>query len=277
MGNRVCIMCNNDYRKRSVNKNSRKWLKETFPEKNKYCKKCFECNFQCNLCNKFTSKLSESYHIYPFKSAHILNMCLFCGVDMSKFNDENGKRMPELESFCTDCSYSLDFSMVNHINDRFKSGYRYCLSCNSIGEKCTRHRNPVVKVCDECYKDQHNDSIDYHNLEFYTSSAHYSDGILYDDFFRPNPVSFAKQLSSVSDKNYYQQFSNDEAKFESDDDDEMCVICFENIIDTAILPCGHTCMCETCAINYLNSPKNFDTGCPYCRTRISQIVKTYQP
>jgi len=39
----------------------------------------------------------------------------------------------------------------------------------------------------------------------------------------------------------------------------ICVLCKENIAGWAIIPCGHLCLCEECAVDY--SPSR---GCPIC-------------
>jgi len=195
--------------------------------------------------------------------------------------------------------------MVNNINQHFLEGVRYCLLCNSITEKCSKHANPVVKVCRECWNQQERDSINFNNGEFFITTAIYSNGKLYDDFIRVDPAKrFVKLTQRKIDKkqrrtgrhtkhrnhdptpepsappadNYYQQFDNPKEVYESDvEDEETCTICFDKIINTVVVPCGHTIMCDSCATLYINNPKNMATGCPLCRTPIGQIVKTYKP
>ena len=47
-----------------------------------------------------------------------------------------------------------------------------------------------------------------------------------------------------------------------------CKICMERQINTLIMPCKHSCMCDRCAIN--NS-----TNCPICRAHIEKIITFY--
>lgn len=50
-----------------------------------------------------------------------------------------------------------------------------------------------------------------------------------------------------------------------------CKICFANKINTVIIPCGHLCVCDSCA-KYLTGPK---PTCPICRSAISKIIRAY--
>jgi len=61
------------------------------------------------------------------------------------------------------------------------------------------------------------------------------------------------------------------AKEEEDDDDlaQYCKVCFENIIDTVILDCGHQVVCQKCSMD-------IGSLCPLCREPIVRIIKTFQ-
>jgi hypothetical protein len=48
-----------------------------------------------------------------------------------------------------------------------------------------------------------------------------------------------------------------------------CVVCMTNIVNSALLPCRHMCLCEECAV-LLKSKSN---RCPICRTNVSKMVK----
>ena len=66
-------------------------------------------------------------------------------------------------------------------------------------------------------------------------------------------------------------------------DDEMtvkldCKICYQQVADTIVLPCGHLVMCEWCSLQHVpchdhdrTRPKR-PTDCPLCRKRIKQKV-----
>ncbi|TNJ29577.1 RING finger domain-containing protein [Giardia muris] len=48
-----------------------------------------------------------------------------------------------------------------------------------------------------------------------------------------------------------------------------CVICLMNPKDTLLQPCGHLCVCSTCAGRIMNQT------CPFCRTPIERVIKAY--
>lgn len=53
------------------------------------------------------------------------------------------------------------------------------------------------------------------------------------------------------------------------ENEKECVICLERSAKTAIVDCGHQCLCVTCA----RSLK--DTTCPMCRIVITHIIRLY--
>jgi len=54
-----------------------------------------------------------------------------------------------------------------------------------------------------------------------------------------------------------------------------CKICFDAPIQTAILPCGHACMCYDCSIKIQHADFE-DTGrCPVCRMRMVEVKNIY--
>lgn len=50
--------------------------------------------------------------------------------------------------------------------------------------------------------------------------------------------------------------------FKMNGDDQLCILCFENVPDTIIMPCGHTGVCSSCLNNWLKENR----VCPCCRT-----------
>ena len=50
----------------------------------------------------------------------------------------------------------------------------------------------------------------------------------------------------------------------------MCPICFENEVNTVLVPCGHT-YCKTCS----ESDRSRHAKCPQCRVQINARVKLY--
>eukprot|EP00164_Ancoracysta_twista_P002754 GFYU01003664.1.p1 GENE.GFYU01003664.1~~GFYU01003664.1.p1 ORF type:complete len:600 (-),score=145.43 GFYU01003664.1:114-1913(-) len=53
---------------------------------------------------------------------------------------------------------------------------------------------------------------------------------------------------------------------------ESCRICFSGQISTALIPCGHMCLCQDCA-----DTQDWSSGCPFCRVPVKQIVRVFVP
>jgi len=51
-------------------------------------------------------------------------------------------------------------------------------------------------------------------------------------------------------------------------EEDLCKICFVNVIDTVLLNCGHVAICMECSRSLQN--------CPICRDTISKVVKTFK-
>ena len=58
---------------------------------------------------------------------------------------------------------------------------------------------------------------------------------------------------------------------ESKDDDEVCVVCLDNKKTHAFNPCGHMCVCKTCADIIIQG----DSNCPMCRISVTNSLKIY--
>jgi hypothetical protein len=52
------------------------------------------------------------------------------------------------------------------------------------------------------------------------------------------------------------------------DDKDLCKICMENPVECAIVECGHTCLCLTCAAPLKQ--------CPVCRQPIVKVLKLFK-
>ena len=50
-----------------------------------------------------------------------------------------------------------------------------------------------------------------------------------------------------------------------------CVVCFQNHSEFAVVPCGHRCLCETCA----QTVQSKYDSCPMCRNPVSMIIRIY--
>eukprot|EP00439_Symbiodinium_sp_Y106_P078035 s270_g16.t2 len=56
----------------------------------------------------------------------------------------------------------------------------------------------------------------------------------------------------------------------ADQDDGMCVVCLERRADTAVVPCGHLCLCQNCVADVMGQRL-----CPMCRNEASSTVRIY--
>lgn len=54
----------------------------------------------------------------------------------------------------------------------------------------------------------------------------------------------------------------------SDETQRMCVICFETVKDTVVLPCRHLCLCKGCS-QIVRMQSN---TCPICRCAIESFL-----
>ena len=54
--------------------------------------------------------------------------------------------------------------------------------------------------------------------------------------------------------------------------DYSCVICFENIGDHVLLPCGHSGYCNTCSRALVASTRS-SKSCPVCRTQVTMATR----
>lgn len=51
-----------------------------------------------------------------------------------------------------------------------------------------------------------------------------------------------------------------------------CVICLDSTVNQIIVPCGHMCMCESCADTFSTDTYN-DKKCPLCKGQIQNIIR----
>ena len=52
----------------------------------------------------------------------------------------------------------------------------------------------------------------------------------------------------------------------------QCIICFENNVDTKMMPCGHAHFCNTCAGLVLHRAVHDSPVCPVCREPVTEIA-----
>jgi hypothetical protein len=54
-----------------------------------------------------------------------------------------------------------------------------------------------------------------------------------------------------------------------------CIICMNDEADTAFIKCGHLCMCNFCAEDYMRQTIAGATKCPVCRAPVTGLLKTF--
>lgn len=54
-------------------------------------------------------------------------------------------------------------------------------------------------------------------------------------------------------------------------EDRICKICYDHEIDSALLSCGHLCVCTACAARFVQDKQ----PCPVCRQPLASYVKVY--
>jgi len=75
---------------------------------------------------------------------------------------------------------------------------------------------------------------------------------------KPAPV-------SVPEEHSHNELQRTQTESEGDN---TCSVCMDKPIDTAILECGHVCVCHSCGEAL--------TTCPICRQPIARIVKIFK-
>lgn len=99
--------------------------------------------------------------------------------------------------------------------------------------------------------------------------SHVSDGT--SPFRRSNEVAVTiPPLSKVRSSVSKHSDSSAVETADADKPDTSCVICFEELGDHVMMPCGHGGYCRHCAHKLYVRPPNL---CPICRSRLSSVVQ----
>lgn len=83
-----------------------------------------------------------------------------------------------------------------------------------------------------------------------------------------------ERLAPNSSRNITLQPSDDET---AQTEEEECVICKTNKCKIFCIPCGHLCVCNTCALMLLDTSTGRQTAgkCPMCRSVFQGLNKVY--
>ena len=55
----------------------------------------------------------------------------------------------------------------------------------------------------------------------------------------------------------------------------VCVVCLHHDATDALIPCGHRCVCQTCAADLLKPRPNVVPACPMCRTELTGSIRVF--
>eukprot|EP01137_Pigoraptor_chileana_P004547 Opistho-2@46333 len=56
-----------------------------------------------------------------------------------------------------------------------------------------------------------------------------------------------------------------------------CVACLNRIVCTVVVPCGHACMCITCARELVLTTTGAVRSCPLCKCQMQSVLRLYLP
>eukprot|EP00735_Rhodelphis_limneticus_P001477 TRINITY_DN120_c0_g1::TRINITY_DN120_c0_g1_i1::g.14431::m.14431 TRINITY_DN120_c0_g1::TRINITY_DN120_c0_g1_i1::g.14431 ORF type:complete len:454 (+),score=20.43,sp/Q9FPT1/UBP12_ARATH/29.69/2e-15,zf-C3HC4_3/PF13920.1/1.7e+03,zf-C3HC4_3/PF13920.1/1.5e-10,MATH/PF00917.21/9.4e-10,zf-C3HC4_2/PF13923.1/3.6e+02,zf-C3HC4_2/PF13923.1/5.2e-06,zf-RING_2/PF13639.1/1.5e+03,zf-RING_2/PF13639.1/0.00012,zf-RING_5/PF14634.1/1.6e+02,zf-RING_5/PF14634.1/0.008,Cut12/PF11500.3/0.12,Baculo_IE-1/PF05290.6/1.9e+03,Baculo_ len=80
-----------------------------------------------------------------------------------------------------------------------------------------------------------------------------------------------EQLLEVKLREQQSRFLEEKERIQRENE---CKICYDSQIEEIVLPCGHVCICSSCAA-VLSSSIHAQTLCPICRTPCQSIRKAY--
>ncbi len=76
-------------------------------------------------------------------------------------------------------------------------------------------------------------------------------------------------MKDKKDQYILQKHINRITQYQNDSHQNICGFCTENVINTAIIPCGHQYFCYEC------SSKQAIVQCPICRQNVKQVLKLF--
>ena len=83
----------------------------------------------------------------------------------------------------------------------------------------------------------------------------------------PQPVAEGRARAELHDERV--AIVVEDSKVSADDDEGLCIICFEAPSSHILIPCGHQCVCQSCMDKVLNE-------CPICRAAVDLKVKVFK-
>ena len=103
------------------------------------------------------------------------------------------------------------------------------------------------------------------------------DGQWSDHLFRYTPTKACLGMSASAIKD--QQKESMDNGTSGEQTESLCMVCTAETATHTFIPCGHKCVCATCADVYnrvCNVPRGNSRKCPLCRERFTKILKIFE-
>lgn len=169
-------------------------------------------------------------------------------------------------------------ALFNRLNDKFKQKQKTLEEYNTNLQTIQENHYKITKEIDNLRKVYMSTSVDK------VDSLNSIEQILKDYFKETNPVvsdlirkkiaTLEGEIDNISNKlNALRALIitgvNQIVKPE-DKEKKMCPVCFDNEVNTALVPCGHT-YCKGCS----EADRSRYAKCPQCRTQINARIKIF--
>jgi len=66
------------------------------------------------------------------------------------------------------------------------------------------------------------------------------------------------------------------ARDECNEDDDLCVLCWNDQADHVLVPCGHMCLCRKCSMSGILRGAALRGTCPVCKCRVDQAIRVFR-
>lgn len=106
--------------------------------------------------------------------------------------------------------------------------------------------------------DNQNDQDNYWNWPLFRNPS-----VANESFYNLRPVETQNVENNVNDNGGAQNGAQNGDNGDDDDNDFLCMICFERVPDTIVKPCNHVVVCSICSDGLKNTADR--TRCVRCR------------
>lgn len=87
--------------------------------------------------------------------------------------------------------------------------------------------------------------------------------------FNNKIVKSTQELSKLRDTMVNKKTNNKMSNKEEPSEDDLCRVCFDDVIQNVLVPCGHYILCKDCSTIITDE-------CPICRTKIKQTLPVFK-